>query len=110
MNQLQNEKEIFEMIVHSGTARGIAFEALTAAEEYDFAKAEELMKQARYELALAHQTQTDLIQAELNGEPAEKTLLLIHAQDHFMTSMSEQKLIEHMIRILRKLKEETTDK
>jgi PTS system cellobiose-specific IIA component len=52
---------------------------------------------------MAHKTQTKLIQAELNGVPSEKTLLMIHAQDHLMTAMSEQKLIEHMIRIVKKL-------
>jgi cellobiose PTS system EIIA component len=55
-------------------------------------------------LAVAHQLQTKLIQAELNGALKEKTLLLIHAQDHLMTAMSEQKLIERMIRIIKKLK------
>lgn len=103
-----NETAIFEIIVHSGNARGLAYEALTAAEEYDFDQATELMKQAQEELRLAHHTQTELIQAELNGTPADKTLLMIHAQDHLMTSMSEQKLIEHMIRILQKLKAETS--
>jgi cellobiose PTS system EIIA component len=98
-----NEMEIFEIISHSGNARGLAFEALKEAEEFNFEKAEELIKQGQDELNLAHKTQTKLIQAELNGVPSEKTLLMIHAQDHLMTAMSEQKLIEHMIRIVKKL-------
>ncbi|MEB2492023.1 PTS lactose/cellobiose transporter subunit IIA [Peribacillus frigoritolerans] len=98
-----NEMEIFEIISHSGNARGFAFEALKEAEEFNFEKAEELIKQGQEELNMAHKTQTKLIQAELNGVPSEKTLLMIHAQDHLMTAMSEQKLIEHMIRIVKKL-------
>ncbi|MBO8165147.1 MAG: PTS lactose/cellobiose transporter subunit IIA [Brevibacillus sp.] len=103
---MKNEQDIFNIIVHSGNARGLAFEALTEAEEYRFGKAEELMKQADEELTLAHKTQTALIQAELNGSGPEKSLLMIHAQDHLMTAMSEYKLIEHMIRIIKKLKAE----
>ena len=99
----KNEMEIFEIISHGGNARGLAYEALQAAEEFDFEKAEDLIKQAAEELGLAHKTQTKLIQAELNGVAAEKTLLMIHAQDHLMTAISEQKLIEHMIRIIKKL-------
>ncbi|PEB79866.1 PTS lactose/cellobiose transporter subunit IIA [Bacillus nitratireducens] len=98
-----NEMEIFEIISHGGNARGLAYEALTAAEEFNFERAEELINQAGEELSLAHRTQTKLIQAELNGVQSEKTLLMIHAQDHLMTAISEQKLIEHMIRIIKKL-------
>jgi PTS system cellobiose-specific IIA component len=99
------EQEIFRIILHAGNARGLAYEALEAAEEFDFKKSHELLKQAEEELAKAHQTQTKLIQAEMNGQTLEKSLLLIHAQDHFMTAMSEQKLIERMIRVVKKLKE-----
>lgn len=98
-----NELEIFRIISYSGNARGRAYEALTAAEEFDFERAMNLINQAAEELSLAHKTQTKLIQAELNGVLCEKTLLMIHAQDHLMTAISEQKLIEHMICIIKKL-------
>ena len=100
---MNNEMDIFEIISHGGNARGLAYEALEAAEEFEFEKAEALIKEAQDELNLAHKTQTKLIQNELNGHPSEKTLLMIHAQDHLMTAISEQKLIEHMIRIIKKL-------
>jgi PTS system cellobiose-specific IIA component len=99
------EQEIFTIILHTGNARGFAYEALEAAESFDFDKADLLLNQADEELGKAHQTQTKLIQAEMNGVAFEKTLLLIHAQDHLMTAMSEQKLIERMIRVVKKLKE-----
>jgi PTS system cellobiose-specific IIA component len=105
-HMINQEQEIFEIITHGGNARALAYEALTAAEEFNFEKADELIKQSYEEIGYAHKTQTRLIQAELNGEKYEKSLLMIHAQDHLMTAMSEQKLIEHMIRIIKKLKEE----
>ncbi len=35
-----NEMEIFEIISHGGNARGLAYEALTAAEEFNFERAD----------------------------------------------------------------------
>lgn len=99
-----NEMDIFEIITHGGDARGLAFEALELAEEFKFEEADAMLVKANEELSKAHKTQTRLIQAELNGEPCEKSLLMIHAQDHLMTAMSEVKLIEHMMRILKKIK------
>ncbi|KPC75277.1 MULTISPECIES: PTS lactose/cellobiose transporter subunit IIA [Laceyella] len=101
---MNHEQELYEIILHAGNARAIAYEALDAAEAFDFAKAEELAKRAEEELNEAHKAQTKLIQAELNGTAGEKTLLMIHAQDHLMTAMSEQKLIERLIRLVKKLK------
>ena len=70
--------------------------------EHDRAPLETVLK----ELGHAHKTQTALIQRELNGKTIEKSLLLIHAQDHLMTAISEQKLIEHMIKLIKKFKKE----
>lgn len=100
------ENEIFELIAYGGNARSLAYEALEAAEDYDFNKADEILKQSQEELSHAHKTQTTLIQRELNGKTIEKSLLLIHAQDHLMTAISEQKLIEHMIKLIKKFKKE----
>ena len=37
-----------------------------------------------------HKTQTRLIQDEINGEKVDTSLLMIHAQDHLMTALSEK--------------------
>jgi len=103
VKSLNNELEIFQIISNGGNAKSIAYDALKAAEEFEFDKAEQLIQQAEEELHLAHKTQTKLIQAEINGAPVEKSLLMIHAQDHLMTAISEQNLIKHMIKIIKKL-------
>lgn len=90
------------MISQAGNAKSLAFEALTAIEENDLAGAEKLLHHAKQELSQAHQMQTELIQSELNGTKIEKSLLLIHAQDHLMTAISEHQLIGHLLRIIRK--------
>lgn len=45
---------IFEIISQGGTAKGLAYEALMAAEKGDFDKAGELMKEADAYLGQAH--------------------------------------------------------
>ncbi|GAA0313861.1 PTS lactose/cellobiose transporter subunit IIA [Oceanobacillus sp. FSL W7-1293] len=99
------EKEIFEIISNGGDAKAIAYEALELAHENHFQQAEEKLKEADQTLNTAHNTQTRLIQAELNGEGAPMTLLMVHAQDHLMAAISEMSLIENMIKLLKRISE-----
>jgi cellobiose PTS system EIIA component len=95
------EQEIFEIISHGGDARGFAYDALKAAKENMMDKAEEMLKNSQEELNLAHNTQTKLIQSEINGEDLKMTLLMVHAQDQLMTAISEKNLIEQMVEMLK---------
>jgi PTS system cellobiose-specific IIA component len=97
------EQEIFEIISHGGDARGYAYEALKAAEDNLMGKAKELLIKAQEELDLAHNTQTKLIQAEINGQDLKMTLLMVHAQDQLMTAISEKHLIERMVSMYSKI-------
>ncbi|MFD1413184.1 PTS lactose/cellobiose transporter subunit IIA [Oceanobacillus jeddahense] len=99
------EKEIFEIISNGGNAKAIAYEALELAHENDFQQAEEKLKEANQILNTAHNTQTKLIQAEINGEETPMTLLMVHAQDHLMAAISEITLIENMMKMLKKISE-----
>ena len=91
------ETTIFEIILHAGNARAEAYAALQAAQDGDFAAAQENLKQAEAEIGVAHRTQADLIQQEAQGDHVQVSLLLVHAQDHLMTAMSEKNLIENMV-------------
>lgn len=91
------EHEIFEIISHGGNARAYAFDAVKAAQEGRFTEADDFLGKAQEELNIAHNTQTKLIQAEINGENLQMNLLMVHAQDHLMTAISEKSLIEHIV-------------
>ena len=43
---------------------------------------------------VAHNTQTQLIQKEINGNKNELTLLMIHAQDHLMDALVMKDMTE----------------
>lgn len=94
------EKEIMEMISSAGESKAKAFEALKKAKSKDFEGARALLKEAR-ELDLeAHKIQTKLITAEMSNDISERpelSLLMVHAQDHYMTSQLARDLIETLI-------------
>ena len=98
------ESIIFELIVHSGNARGLLYEALDCTENKEYQKIDDLLAQAKAEMNTAHNIQTQLIQDNIAGK-GEISLLLIHAQDQLMTAMSEQALIERLIKMQKQLNE-----
>jgi len=97
----EQELSIFQIISSAGDSRGAAFEALRLARKGDFAGADEKMKEAKEKSIGAHDEQTKLIRQEINGEKTETSLLMVHAQDHLMTSLLARDLIEEMIEMLR---------
>ena len=105
MSKLDMELIVFEIINHGGTAKGMAYEALQAAEKGDFEEAEHLLKEADKELLEAHHIQSKIIQEEAAGNKSEVSVLFVHAQDHLMTAIEAKSLIECMIRLYKRLDE-----
>ena len=63
------------------------------------------MQEAKEKSIDAHDVQTQLITSEINGEKTETSLLMVHAQDHLMTSILARDLIEEMIGMLKEQSE-----
>lgn len=103
------EQAIMNLIVNAGSVKMHAYEALRKVNEEDYDGAEEEMKKAAEALNEAHNSQTGFIQKEASGEKVELSLLLVHAQDHIMTAISEKNLIEQIIE-LRKIVNELKKK
>lgn len=97
------EEKIFTIISYGGDAKAIAYEALKLAYENKYFEAEEKLKEANHTLIKAHNTQTKLIQAQIQGKKIEMSLLLVHAQDHLMTAISEMTLIEQIISLSKRI-------
>ncbi|WP_288782498.1 PTS lactose/cellobiose transporter subunit IIA [uncultured Cutibacterium sp.] len=94
------ETAIFTIITSAGEARASLYEALEKARAGQMVESQQCMSQADMQLRTAHDVQTDLITRDLNGS-LPMSLLLVHAQDQLMTTMSEQSLIEQMILLIR---------
>ncbi|MEW4307985.1 PTS lactose/cellobiose transporter subunit IIA [Rossellomorea marisflavi] len=91
----------FQIILYAGNGKSFAMEAIQEAKRKDFKRADELIVQAGEELAKAHEYQTKLIQQEALGQSNPLNVLLIHSQDHLMTSMTVRDLAVEIIEIYR---------
>lgn len=85
------------IIANSGDARSFAFQALESVKAGKLEEAEELLKKSDVTVNLAHKAQTDLLVKEASGEKQDINILLIHSQDHLMTSMLANELIKEII-------------
>lgn len=85
------------IIANAGDARSKAFEALKEARKGNYKKANELLDNSKDSIAKAHDAQTQMLIDEANGKKEEFSILTVHAQDHFMTSMLANELISEMV-------------
>lgn len=93
----------FGIIAHAGDGKGLAFEAIRAAKAGNIEEARECLEKSKKEMHKAHGFQTELIHQEASGEKVEMGVLLVHAQDHLMTSMSFQQLAEEFVDLYERL-------
>lgn len=85
------------LIVNGGDARSRAMLAIQCAKSGEIEKARELLAEATEALGKAHDYQTKLIQDEAAGNSVELSLLMVHAQDHFMNAMTVRDLANEFI-------------
>ncbi|KRK99602.1 PTS lactose/cellobiose transporter subunit IIA [Companilactobacillus futsaii] len=97
----ETEMKVFQIISISGDSRALAFEALRLARKGKFQEADSKMEEARKTSAEVHNLQTDMLTKEARGEKTPVGLLMVHAQDHLMTSLLARDLIEEMIGMLK---------
>ena len=101
------DEKIFELsfgiIGFAGEAKGVAFEAIAEAKKGNIEGAREKMKESKEVIVKAHRYQTELIQNEASGNKTDMSVVLVHAQDHLMTTMNYQMLAEEFIDLYEKL-------
>lgn len=92
MRSIHND--CMDMILHSGNARYYLMESVKHLKDQDSEVYLELKEQAKDEILDAHKAQYQLLHEEANGEDLPINMLLIHAQDHLMTTMAIRDMIE----------------
>lgn len=98
-----NEQIIISLIVNSGSARSSAIEAIQYAKAGDLGKADESLAAAKETVNEAHHAQTEMIQGEMRGEKTPLNLLMVHAQDHLMTSLLAIDLAQEFVDVYKKI-------
>lgn len=91
------EEICFEIISSVGSARSCYIEAIQKAKVRDFEHAEFLICEGMDHFACGHQVHRNLIEKEVNGEPVNFSLILMHAEDQLMSADSFKIIAEEMI-------------
>ncbi|MGK4401806.1 PTS N,N'-diacetylchitobiose transporter subunit IIA [Citrobacter portucalensis] len=100
------EEVVMGLIINSGQARSsMAYGTqMKMAKQGDFESAKTMMDQSRLALNEAHLVQTKLIEGDQGEGKMKVSLVLVHAQDHLMTSMLARELVTELIELHEKLK------
>ncbi|WP_165311804.1 PTS lactose/cellobiose transporter subunit IIA [Vibrio ziniensis] len=93
------ESTVMELIINAGEARSCAMQALYAAKADQWQDVDQLLQQSTEASKRAHQVQTELIGLDEGCGKVPVNLIMVHAQDHIMTSMLARELIEEMIEL-----------
>ena len=96
-------ESVMSLIMHSGEAKSNASEAIQKAKKSLFEEAHEKLKAADEALVLAHKSQTEMLTQEAQGEKIELSLLMVHAQDHLMTSLTFIDLAKEVVAVYERL-------
>ena len=96
------EEAVMGIIVNAGQSRSLCFEALRQARAGQFSEADALLLQATDAGTAAHAVQTKLIEADEGEGKTKMTLVMVHAQDHLMTSILCRELATELVEIYRR--------
>ena len=103
MAQEDNMQVVMGIIMQAGNAKAAAMQAITAAKEGNFDKADEFIKQANKDLVNAHNVQTDMLTKEAQGDHVNVELYMVHAQDHLMTAITFIDVAKEMVELYKKI-------
>ena len=93
------EEVVMGIIVNAGHSRSLCYEALHHAKAGDFDHATELLAMAAEAGKEAHAIQTKLIEEDEGMGKTTMTLVMVHAQDHLMTSILCREIITELVQI-----------
>ena len=91
------------LIANGGNAKSLAFEAIRLAKKGDIDGAREKLKESDKSLLEAHNSQTNMLTKEAQGDHIHVTLLVVHSQDHLMNAITFRDLAGEMVDLYEKL-------
>nr|WP_255308749.1 PTS cellobiose transporter subunit IIA [Gilliamella apicola] len=106
MNKEMSSEDIqliaFNIILYSGNAKTKIHDAFKAMRQADFIGANQLLEEANKEILQAHHSQTELLQNYANGTKITMEIIMVHAQDHLMTTMNFREMAIEMLHLYEK--------
>ncbi|GLC89573.1 PTS lactose/cellobiose transporter subunit IIA [Lysinibacillus piscis] len=104
VDELTPEQVSFQLILHSGNARSKIIQSLRAYREGNVEETEQLLKEAEEDLNQSHGIHFQMIQKEAAGEKNEFSLLLMHSEDHLMSTLTMKELVTELIALFKEKK------
>ncbi len=102
--KLDAEQYSFQLILHSGNARSMAYEALGLVKNKQTEEGEELYKKAKEELIEAQKIHAQMLRIMASHtENLDINLLLIHAEDHIASSSVACEMTKEFIELYKKV-------
>jgi PTS system cellobiose-specific IIA component len=103
MEQINSsDQNSMTIIAQSGEERSLAFQALEAARNGNYAEADELIQKSAEAGISVQKAQSEFLKSE-ESSPEQVNMLMVHAQDHLMTSMLAAELIRELIALYKRL-------
>ncbi|MGX7358825.1 PTS cellobiose transporter subunit IIA [Dolosigranulum pigrum] len=103
MNKEKIEEIAFTIILHSGDARTQVHEAFKLMRKSEYTDAQDKLELANETLVKAHSSQTELLQTYANGEEVKMEIIMVHAQDHLMTTMTLREVALEMLELYKRI-------
>lgn len=103
MEQEQIQSVAFEIILHSGSSRTLIHEAFEMMRNNKFEDAVNALDEANEKILLGHQSQTELMTQYSSGEHINIDIIMVHAQDHLMTTMTLREVALEMLYLYKKI-------
>ncbi|MCC5896089.1 MAG: PTS cellobiose transporter subunit IIA [Alkalibacterium sp.] len=107
MEATEIQEVAFSIILESGNARTFVHEGFKLMREDAFEDAEAKLEEANESLVSAHKVQTKLLHDYANGEDVNMDVIMVHAQDHLMTTMTIREVALEMLMLYRKIEKVT---
>lgn len=107
MDKDEIQNVAFTIILHSGNSRTLIHEGFGLMRNKEFDKAEEKLDEANNELTAAHQSQTSLMQKYTSGEDVNIDIIMVHAQDHLMTTVTLREVALEMLHLYKNIQNES---
>lgn len=102
MDQETLQGVAFEIILSSGDARTIIHEAFGNMRNSEYDEAAKKLEDANDALVKAHQAQTGLLKEYANGETIVMEVIMVHAQDHLMTTVTLREIALEMLELYKR--------
>nr|WP_263313327.1 PTS lactose/cellobiose transporter subunit IIA [Mammaliicoccus sp. Marseille-Q6498] len=103
MSKEENMMIGFSIVAIAGDARREVMAAMEKAKNELFEEAREHIAKANEFITEAHKEQTQCLAKEASGESGELSFIMVHGQDHLMTTMALRDSVNYIIDIYEQL-------